>query len=104
MTWGLMKWFFEKYLTSPADGKNPMISLVSANLKGMPSTTIIAAEYDPLSSEGLLLSDNLKKAGVATSYKLYKGTTHEFFGMAAIVPEAKDAQAMAVDELKKAFK
>ena len=101
---GLMKWFFEKYLNSPADGSNPMISLVSANLKGLPSTTIIAAEFDPLRSEGETLSDNLKKAGVATSYKLYKGVTHEFFGMAAILPEAKDAQAMAVDELKKAFK
>jgi len=31
---GLMKWFFEKYLNSPADAKNPMISLVTANLQG----------------------------------------------------------------------
>ena len=54
-------------------------------------------------SEGELLRDNFKKAGVATSYKLYKGVTHEFFGMAAVLPEAKDAQAFAADELKKAF-
>jgi acetyl esterase/lipase len=100
---GLMKWFFEKYLNSPSEGKNPMISLVSANLKGFPPTTIIAAQYDPLRSEGEMLSDNLKKADVKTNYKLYKGTTHEFFGMAAVVPEAKDAQAMASDDLKSAF-
>ncbi|MGI8598836.1 MAG: alpha/beta hydrolase [Chitinophagaceae bacterium] len=100
---GLMKWFFEKYLNSPSEGKNPMISLVSANLKGLPPTTIIAAQYDPLRSEGEMLSDNLKKADVKTNYKLYQGTTHEFFGMAAVVPEAKDAQAMASDELKSAF-
>ncbi len=99
----LMKWFFEKYLHNPADGESPMISLVTANLKGMPPTTIIAAQYDPLRSEGEMLADNLKKAGVATIYKLYKGTTHEFFGMAAVVPEAKDAQAMAATELKRAF-
>lgn len=100
---GLMKWFFDKYLNSPADGKSPMISLVSADLKGLPSTTIIAAQYDPLTSEGEKLRDNLKKAGVTVNYKLYTGTTHEFFGMAAIVPEAKEAQAFAVEELKKAF-
>jgi len=100
---GLMKWFFEKYLNSPSDGKNPMISLVSANLKGLPPTTIIAAQYDPLRSEGEMLSDNLKKADVKTSYKLYKGTTHEFFGMAAVVPDAKDAQGMAASELKSAL-
>lgn len=100
---GLMKWFFDKYLNSPADGKNPMISLVTANLKGLPPTTIVAAQYDPLRSEGETLADNFKKAGVDTERKLYNGTTHEFFGMAAVVPEAKDAQGFAVDRLKSAF-
>ena len=100
---GLMKWFFEKYLNSPADGSSPMISLVNANLKGLPPTTIIAAQYDPLRSEGEMLSNNLKKAGVTVNYKLYNGTTHEFFGMAAIVTEAKDAQEMVSAELKNVF-
>lgn len=101
---GLMKWFFNKYLRSAADGKNPMISLVNANLKGLPATTIIGAQYDPLRSEGELLAENLKKAGVSVNYKLYSGTTHEFFGMAAVVEEAKDAQTLVSDDLKNAFK
>ena len=100
---GLMKWFFEKYLNGPADGRSPMISLVTANLKGLPPTTIIAAQYDPLRSEGETLADNMKKAGVEVTRKLYTGTTHEFFGMAALVPEAKEAQAMAASDLKRAF-
>ncbi|MDN3654088.1 alpha/beta hydrolase [Ferruginibacter paludis] len=100
---GLMKWFFQQYLNSPADGKNPMISLVTANVTGLPPTTIIGAEYDPLRSEGELLKDNFKKAGVTTNYKMYRGVTHEFFGMAAVLPEAKDAQEFAAGELKKAF-
>lgn len=100
---GLMKWFFDKYLNSAADGKNPMISLVTANLKGLPATTIISAQYDPLRSEGEMLEDRFKKAGVDTKRKLYNGTTHEFFGMAAILSEAKDAQGYAVDALKNAF-
>ncbi len=100
---GLMKWFFQQYLNSPADGKNPMISLVTADLKGLPPTTIVAAQYDPLRSEGEMLEENFKKAGVEVKRRLYNGTTHEFFGMAALVPEAKDAQAYAVDALKQAF-
>ncbi len=100
---GLMKWFFEKYLTNTADGSSPMISLVKANLKGLPPTTIIGAQYDPLRTEGKLLADNLKAAGVATNYKLYNGTTHEFFGMAAIVEQAKEAQALVATDLKSAF-
>ena len=99
-----MAWFFKNYLRSPADGKNPLIDLVHANLKGLPPTTIIGADYDPLKSEGKMLADKLSAAGVKTNYKLYDGTTHEFFGMAAVVPEAKEAQGVAVSDLKGALK
>ena len=100
----LMKWFFEKYLRNAADGKNPWISLVTANLKGLPATTIIGAQYDPLRSEGKMLAENLKKVNVPVHYELYNGTTHEFFGMAALLPEARDAQALVSNDLTNAFK
>ena len=99
-----MAWFFKNYLRSPADGKNPLIDLVHANLKGLPPTTIIGADYDPLKSEGKMLADKLSAAGVKTNYQLYDGTTHEFFGMAAVVPEAKAAQSVVVSDLKAALK
>jgi len=99
-----MEWFFKHYLRTPADGKDPRINLVAANLKGLPATTIIGAEYDPLKSEGKTLADKLQAAGVKVNYKLFDGTTHEFFGMAAVVPAAKDAQGVAVDDLKGALK
>ena len=99
-----MGWFFKNYLRTPADGKDPRINLVAANLKGLPPTTIIGAEYDPLTSEGKTLADKLTAAGVKTNYKLYSGTTHEFFGMAAVVPEAREAQGVVVDDLKAALK
>ena len=101
---GGMEWFFKNYLRTPADAKDPRINLVAANLKGLPPTTIIGAEYDPLMSEGKTLADKLTAAGVKVNYKLYEGTTHEFFGMAAVVPEAKEAQGVAVSDLKGALK
>ena len=100
----LMKWFFNNYLPNTAAGNDPKISLVKANLKGLPPTTIIGAEYDPLQSEGKMLADELQKAGVTVNYKNYNGVTHEFFGMAAVIPEAKQAQAFAASDLKNAFK
>ncbi|MEJ7767904.1 MAG: alpha/beta hydrolase [Chitinophagaceae bacterium] len=100
----LMLWFFDKYLNNSSDGNDPRISLVKANLKGMPPTTIIAAEIDPLASEGEMLADKLKAATVPVTYKKYIGVTHEFFGMAAIITEAKLAQDLAAKELKKALK
>lgn len=99
----MMDWFVKNALSSPAVAADPRISLVKANLSGMPPTLIIAAEIDPLQSEGKLLSDKFKDAKVDTDYELYNGVTHEFFGMAAVVPQAKDAQALAAKKIKAAF-
>ncbi|MBC7905099.1 MAG: alpha/beta hydrolase [Gemmatimonadaceae bacterium] len=99
----MMAWFATNYFGDMAKTADPRMSLVKANLKGLPPTTIIAAEIDPLQSDGKLLSEKLKEAGVETDYKLYNGVVHEFFGMAAVVPDAKDAQAYASGKLKKSF-
>ena len=99
----MMGWFVKNALPSADMAADPRISLVKANLSGLPPTLIIGAEIDPLQSEGKLLSEKLKEANVVTTYELYSGVTHEFFGMAAVVPEAKQAQALAAEKLKAAF-
>ena len=99
----MMMWFSKNYLNNMAEAKDPRMNLVAANLKGLPATTIITDEYDPLQSDGMMLADKLKAAGVKVDSKNYDGVTHEFFGMGALVPEAKEAETYAVDQLKKAF-
>jgi acetyl esterase len=97
----MMAWFFKYY---GADPTSPYaLPMKAASLKGLPPATIVAAEIDPLMSEGQAYADKLRKDGVKVDYKLYKGVTHEFFGMGAVVPEAKDAEQFAADGLKKAF-
>ena len=99
-----MKWFFKYYLAQTKDGSDPRVSLLQAtDFKGLPPATIIAAEIDPLRTEGMKLSDKLKEAGVPVVYKMYPGVTHEFFGMGAVVDEAAQAEELAADGLKKAF-
>lgn len=99
-----MQWFFKQYLKTPADGENRLISLLDEkNLKGLPPTTVITAQIDPLRSEGSAYVQALKKAGVKTRYQNYKGVTHEFFGMGAVVDKAKEAQKFAAQGLKEAF-
>jgi acetyl esterase len=100
----MMQWFFKYYTGKPDDGNNPYaVPLKAKSLKGMPPATVIAAEIDPLLSEGKSYADRLKKDGVKVSYKEFPGVTHEFFGMGAVVPEAKEAEDLASAELKKAF-
>lgn len=98
-------WFFKYYLNNPDEGNDPRISLVDvANLAGLPPTTLIAAEIDPLQTEGKLLADKLAVSGVNTTYKLFKGVTHEFYGMNTVLHEAQEAEALAAWQLRKAFK
>jgi len=98
-----IEWFVGNYTNSPDETKDPRFDLVNADLKGLPPTTIIGAEIDPLASEGKTLADNLTAAGVEVKYQLWTGVTHEFFGMAAVVPEAKEAQDFAGASLRAAF-
>lgn len=100
----MMVWFTKHYLNNMNEAKDPRISLINANLKNLPPTTIITAEIDPLHDDGTMLADKLSAAGIKVNSKNYEGVTHEFFGMTIIVPQAKDAQAYAAEQLKSAFK
>jgi acetyl esterase len=99
----MMAWFFDKVLNNAADGQDPRLNLVAADLRGLPPTTIINAELDPLKSDGDMLADKMKAAGNDVTHKLYTGVTHEFFGMDAVVAKAKEAQDFAVSQLQKGF-
>lgn len=98
-----MAWFFGHYTKAPIDLKDPLLDLVNADLNALAPATVITAEIDPLRSEGNLLAQNLDRAGVKVSYQNYTGVVHGFFGLYQLVAKAKEAQAFAAEELKKAF-
>ena len=75
----------------------------NALIKGLPPTTIVAAELDPLRSEGLMFAKRLRQNGVPVRYRLYSGVAHEFFGMGAVVDKAKNALNYGATGLKSAF-
>jgi acetyl esterase/lipase len=97
----MIAWFVDKLLGSPGDKDDPRLDLIHADLAQLPPVTIINADIDPLRSDGELLEAALSKAGVAVMRKVYDGVTHEFFGMAAVVAKAKNAQVFAGEQLRK---
>ncbi len=99
----MMRWFFSHVAGKEGDASDPRINLVDAKLDGLPPVTIINAEIDPLKSDGDMLAEKLKAAGVTVEHKVYTGVAHEFFGMAPLVAKATEAQAYAVAQLKKGF-
>jgi acetyl esterase len=100
---GAIEWFLGNYLNETAESADTRLNLVEADLEGLPPTTIVAAEIDPLLSEGETLRDMLQQAGVDVAYRRWDGVTHEFFGMAPVVPEAKQAQDFAGERLQEAL-
>jgi len=96
----MMLWFISQVTTSAAQAKDPRIDLVHADLKGLPPVTVINAEIDPLRDDGAQLEQALRSAGVSVERKVYPGVTHEFFGTAAVVEKAQEAQAYAGERLR----
>jgi acetyl esterase len=100
----MMAWFVEQISKSPDDKNSPMIDLVGkADVKGLPATTVVTAQIDPLRTEGEQLAVKLKDAGVEVASKNYEGSTHEFFGMDAVVKDAGEAQLFVAQRLKASF-
>jgi acetyl esterase/lipase len=98
-----MQWFFRHYPRAPADLRDPRISLVRASLRGLPPTTIVNAQIDPLRSDGEELATALRAAGVRVDRRVWNGVTHEFFGMGAVVDKAKEAVQYGAAGLRRGF-
>ncbi len=96
-------WFYEKYVPKSADQSARYFNVAGTDLHGLPPTTIITAQIDPLHDDGVALADALRAAGVTTRYMNYDGVTHEFFGMGQIVDQAMRAETFAVDGLRVGF-
>ena len=99
-----MAWFVSHAFHAPEETADPRISLVrQPDLSGLPPTTIILAQIDPLRSDGELFGEKLRAAGVPVVVQNYDGVTHEFFGMAAVLDEARQAQRLVGERLRAAF-
>jgi hypothetical protein len=99
-----MMWFVEHVFADPSEAADPRIDLVERDdLAGLPPATVILAEIDPLTNEGVTLAGRLEEAGVPVELMTYDGVTHEFFGMGAVVPQAQEAVDMATANLREAF-
>ena len=90
----------------PEGATDPRVDLLNwtdEQLRTMPPTLVITDERDVLRSEGQLFTEKLEAAGVPTTHRYYAGVMHEFFGAAAVLDEAEQAQREAAEHLRRAF-
>jgi len=99
-----MLWFWNHYTRNDADRRNPYAAPLRAeSLRGLPPALVITAEFDPLRDEGEAYAARLKEAGVPVKHTRYNGMIHGFFGMSALLDQAKTAVGEAGKALRAAF-
>jgi acetyl esterase len=77
LTKGAMEWFWDHYLESDIDGKNPYASpLLAESLEGLPPATVATCGFDPLRDEGAAYAQRLEEAGVDVNHINYDDAIH----------------------------
>lgn len=94
-----MQWHQDNYLPSPAAANDPRVAVLDADLAGLPETTVILAECDPIRPQGELMVDALRAAGVVVEVHQTPGMVHGFFGLDEVFPIASLAMAFAGERL-----
>ena len=99
----MLNWFGYYYSKGMADRQDPRLDLVHANLHGLPPTTIVNAQIDPLRSDGETLAAAMRAADDQVEQRTFPGVTHEFFGMGKVVRGAYDAENYGIGRVSAAL-
>ena len=90
----------EWYLEEGEDLKHPYLSPLFAELKGLPKTLLITAEYDFLRAECEEFSRKLEEAGVEHRHIRYGGIFHGTFDRLGYAPQVEDILIQIARDMK----
>lgn len=92
---------FELYANcSSKEIAEPELNLLSGDFSGLPITTIITAEFDPLRDEGEHLYKLMVSQGVDAYCERYLGVIHGFFQLSGVCNSAKRCIAAISNQVK----
>jgi acetyl esterase len=95
---------FARDRTAYFGAPDQVVSLLDgSDLRGLPSTLIHAAQYDPFRDEALAYADQLTAAGVQVRSTLHPGMIHYFYALAGAIPAARPILETMGRELAEAF-
>lgn len=97
MTRRELEWFWGHY----APGADPAAApLLAAGLAGLPATTVVVAELDPLRDEGRAYAARLVEAGVPVELREVPGAPHGFWWLDRALAQADELTAALVPVLR----
>lgn len=86
------------------DLKDPHLSPAFGDFCDFPPTLIVCGADEVDESDSAMLYDALKRAGVKSEYKKYKGMFHDFLYVAPFIKESKEAWKYVADFIKSGSK
>jgi acetyl esterase len=99
-----MQWYWKSYLSRAAHADDCRASPHRAKgLEGLPSATIITAEFDPLRDEAEAYADRLRAAGVPVVGRRYLGVIHGFASLPFVTPMAERSIADLAQDIRAAM-
>ena len=96
-------YFFGQYIDPDRRDDWRFAPLLAEDVEGVAPAWFGLAECDPLFDEGIAYADKLRAAGVAVQLEVWRGVTHEFIKMGRVLPEARQAHAVAARAIAEAF-
>jgi acetyl esterase len=91
LTASFLEWAWNAYRGEGV--ADPWFDLTHADLHGLPPTTIVTAQFDPLRDEGEALARRLGDAEVDVALRRHPGMIHGFAGLPQLTPVANEAIA-----------
>ena len=86
-----MDWFYGHFVPDPAMRKDPDVSPLYADLRGLPPALFTVGTYDPLLDDSLFMAQRWQVAGNEAEIEVYPGGVHGFVAF----PIAIGAEARA---------
>jgi acetyl esterase len=97
-------WFLDQYLPRHEERGHPYASpLLAPRLAGLPSATVVTAEFDLLRDEGEAYAEALGRAGVPVRSRRYSGVVHGFASALRFLPKARQAVGFIAEGLKSSW-
>lgn len=96
--------YFARSYAGTHDPADPLLSPIGAlSLAGLPSATIVTAEYDPLRDENEAYADMLEDAGIPVALRRFDGQIHPFHLIGGLIDDAAVARGWIGERLRGAL-
>jgi acetyl esterase/lipase len=103
LTRSLMEWFWNHY-ADESDRAHPKASpLKASSLAGLPPTTIVTAQFDPLRDEGNAYADALASEGVDVHHIQARGHIHTSISMFGVILSGESYRAQMAASVRGFF-